>query len=168
MKDDDTTRGFSLVEVTLALGVVTFCLLALVGLLPMGLDTVKVSNDESAAINCLEQITASIRRAQRQTDADGDTVYEAAGAYRVLRWTLGGAETVLTLNNLAPGGFPSADNGGRKYVARVKIFPPRDLMTRGAAQISVAWPAHAEWNEAQSDWQRAQGRVYCWLVFLPR
>jgi type II secretory pathway pseudopilin PulG len=167
--------GFSLVEVTLALGVVTFCLIALVGLLPVGLDTVKVSNDEAAVINCMEQIAVSIRRAQPKTDEDGKvTHYEASGAYRDLKWPL--SEEVVengisfTLDKLSPGGFPSidkdADVDGRQYVARVTIYPPANLMSTGAAKISVAWPAHATWNPESENWQRAQGKVDCWLVFL--
>ena len=32
------TAGFSMVEVTLAIGILGFCLLAVIGLLPLGLD----------------------------------------------------------------------------------------------------------------------------------
>ena len=169
--------GFSLVEVTLALGVVTFCLIALVGLLPVGLDTVKVSNDEAAAINCMEQIAASIRRAQPKIDEEGKvTHYEASGAYCDLQWPWPLSEEVaengisFTLDKLSPGGFPSIDKdsdaNGRQYVARVTIYPPANSMSTGAAKISVAWPAHATWNQESEKWQRAQGKVDCWLVFL--
>lgn len=38
-----STAGFTLVEITLAIGIVGFCLLALLGLLPVGLNTVRDS-----------------------------------------------------------------------------------------------------------------------------
>jgi len=53
--------GFTLVEVTIALGIISFGLIAILGLLPRGLSLVKESADESAAINILGKITAELQ-----------------------------------------------------------------------------------------------------------
>lgn len=57
-------RGFSLVEVTLALGIVSFALIAIFGLVPSGLSTFRTSIDRTVA----SQIAQNIVNQARQTD----------------------------------------------------------------------------------------------------
>jgi uncharacterized protein (TIGR02598 family) len=57
-------HGFSLIEVTIAMGVVSFALIALFGLLPTGLTTFRSSIDRSVA----SQIAQNIISQARQTD----------------------------------------------------------------------------------------------------
>lgn len=159
--------GFSLVEVALALGLVSFCLLALVGLLPMGLGTIKTSTNEAAAINCLEQIAGSIRGSTVQASGTDDHHYQASGAYKNLAWSLGGTEFSATLSNLSASGFPDSDTSEQRFTAHIQIKPPADAFSTGTASISVAWPVQATWNSTKSDWQNAQGAVHTWLVFSP-
>lgn len=58
--------GFSLVEVSLALGIVAFGVIAVFGLLPAGLDTFRLSNDTAVSSQILQKI---ISEAQ-ETDFD--------------------------------------------------------------------------------------------------
>lgn len=53
--------GFSLVEVVLALGVVGFSLLAIIGLLPIGLQSGRASVQETRANHLAEQIFSTLR-----------------------------------------------------------------------------------------------------------
>lgn len=53
--------GFSLVEVTLALGVAAFCLIALFGLLPLGIQTHQSSISQTAAASVLSSVFADLR-----------------------------------------------------------------------------------------------------------
>jgi type II secretory pathway pseudopilin PulG len=53
--------GFSLVEVTLALGVAAFCLIALLGLLPTGVKTQQNSIQQTTANQILSQIGSFLR-----------------------------------------------------------------------------------------------------------
>ena len=53
--------GFSLVEVTLALGVAAFCLLVLLGLLPVGVKTQQSSIQQTTANQILSQICSFLR-----------------------------------------------------------------------------------------------------------
>ena len=57
--------GFSLVEVTLALGVAAFCLLALFGLLPLGLQANQNSISQTAAASVLSSVIADLRATPR-------------------------------------------------------------------------------------------------------
>lgn len=54
-------EGFSLVEVTLALGIAAFCLLALFGLLPLGLQANQNSISQTAAASVLSSVIADLR-----------------------------------------------------------------------------------------------------------
>jgi uncharacterized protein (TIGR02598 family) len=53
--------GFSLVEVTLALGVAVFCLIPLFGLLSLGIQTNQSSNSQTAAASLLSSVVADLR-----------------------------------------------------------------------------------------------------------
>ncbi len=53
--------GFSLVEVTLALALAAFGLVAVVGLIPTGLQQVKQSSAESVAVNILSKLVSDVR-----------------------------------------------------------------------------------------------------------
>ena len=58
---DRESGGFSLVEVTLALGVAAFCLLTLFGLLPLGFQTNQNSISQTTAASLLSSIVADLR-----------------------------------------------------------------------------------------------------------
>jgi uncharacterized protein (TIGR02598 family) len=55
------SRGFSLIEVVLALGVASFALIAVVALLPVGIQSTKDSLEESGAVNVISQVVADRR-----------------------------------------------------------------------------------------------------------
>lgn len=67
-------RAFSLVEVTIALGILAFGLVAMLGMLPTGLRLVKESADEATAANIAEAIQADIKSIS--ADATETTRYE--------------------------------------------------------------------------------------------
>jgi len=56
-----TTGAFSLVEVTLSLGVISFCLLALFGLLPIGMRSNQQAVEQTAANGILSSVVADLR-----------------------------------------------------------------------------------------------------------
>jgi uncharacterized protein (TIGR02598 family) len=53
--------AFSLVEVVLALGVAGFCLIAIVGLMPVGVQTNRHATSQTAAANIMAAIVADLR-----------------------------------------------------------------------------------------------------------
>lgn len=55
------SAGFSLVEVTLALGVAAFCLITIFGLLPLGIQTSQSSISQTAAASLLSSVVADLR-----------------------------------------------------------------------------------------------------------
>lgn len=61
-------RGFSLIEVTMALGIVAFGVLAIFSLLPTGLTLARESSDETVAVNVLSALTADIANSSGRTN----------------------------------------------------------------------------------------------------
>jgi len=53
--------AFSLVEVVLALGVAAFCLIAIVGLMPAGVQTNRNATSQTAATNIMAAVVADLR-----------------------------------------------------------------------------------------------------------
>jgi type II secretory pathway pseudopilin PulG len=53
--------AFSLVEVTLALGIAAFCLIAVFGLMPVGVQTNRNATSQTAATNIIAAVLADLR-----------------------------------------------------------------------------------------------------------
>jgi len=58
------SRGFTLIEVALAVGVAGFCLVTISGLLPIGLSSNQTSLDQTMACNIASAIVSDLRCAQ--------------------------------------------------------------------------------------------------------
>src|ERR1043166_2732871 len=58
-------HAFSLVELTLALGVAAFCLLAVFGLVPIGVQTNRNATSQTAAANIMASLIADLRATPR-------------------------------------------------------------------------------------------------------
>ena len=56
-----STAAFSLVEVTLAIGVAAFCLIAVFGLVPVGVQTNRNATSQTAATNIAAAVAADLR-----------------------------------------------------------------------------------------------------------
>jgi uncharacterized protein (TIGR02598 family) len=153
-------QAFSLVEVALAIGIASFCLLAVVGLLPTALASVRVSRQEAGAARCMEQIAQAIRSATQT----GAVHYAAGSPYTNLTWS-GASDAAATFDNLNLAGLPTTNGMDQHLVARVEIRPATAGSPTREALVSVAWPNKATWNESRSDWVNAQGAVSTWVVF---
>ncbi|HSI83823.1 MAG: hypothetical protein ACAI35_10560 [Candidatus Methylacidiphilales bacterium] len=152
-------RAFSLVEVAIAIGVVVFCIFALVALLPVGLDTMKSTREESGAAVCLEQISTAFRHAR----VNGTSQYQARSPYSGLSWT-----SPNTMTNISLGGLPSAHPMDQRLCAYVEVKAMPSATSPGVVFVSVAWPNRAQWNSAETNWTNASGSVSTWLYFIPR
>jgi type II secretory pathway pseudopilin PulG len=59
--------AFSLVEVTLALGIAAFCLIAVFGIMPVGVQTNRNATSQTAATNIIAAVVADIRATPKST-----------------------------------------------------------------------------------------------------
>jgi uncharacterized protein (TIGR02598 family) len=118
------SQGFSLVEVTIALGVVSFALVALFGLLPTGLTTFRSSIDRSVA----SQIAQGIINEARQTDFTNlGSLATASGSPKL--FTEDGQETTDAAKSIyvaaitvEPGvAIPSATSFANSSMAKIRV-----------------------------------------------
>jgi len=112
------TGAFSLVEVTLALGVAAFCLIAVFGLVPVGLQTNRNATSQTAATNIIAAVVADLRATPNTNNTSSQfgifganpspMYFDGAGQFA----TTLGASSRYQLNitwNSAPSGLRYAD-----------------------------------------------------------
>ena len=56
-----SVAAFSLVELTLALGIAAFCLIAVIGIIPVGMQTNRNATSQTAATNIMAGVVADLR-----------------------------------------------------------------------------------------------------------
>src|SRR5947199_6819877 len=139
------TAGFSLVEVTLAVGVAAICLIMLLGLLPAGVKTQQTSIQQTTANQIISQIfsflRADVRLPQGQLNkvcGDGDTCdWGSLHGH----WRNGALPDTLYFTNdakqVALGGTPPASAVFRATLTY--RTPPSE--TTALATVRVSWPA---------------------------
>ena len=155
--------GFSLVEVVLAIGIVAFCLIAVFGLLPTGLKSVKEANNEAGAANVMNLIADGLRNA---VTTNGGTNFSFSYGGQTVTYAVGGSRATVTWNNLALEG--SINSPIPRFSACLSLTPPVNLVTPGSALITVAWPPTATWVPASTNWTGAAGSITTGILFIPR
>ena len=134
-----TPGAFSLVELTLALGIAAFCLIAIVGLMPVGVQTVRNAASQTAATNILSSVVSDIRASPKGSDP---TVQYKIRTGKGTRTTVcfdgqGGFSPPYALETACPANY--------RYRLYVRIYPisaqPAYLATY--AYLKVTWPAAA-------------------------
>lgn len=125
--------GFSLVEVVLALGVATISLVAICGLLPVGLQTSHNAIEESASADISSAISADLRSTPATSSNSVQYNISIPGA-------TGGGGTTLYFDS---EGRVSAAAATSRY--RVTITFPANVGSRAATlvNIRVTWPGVA-------------------------
>ena len=70
MRKLSAAAAFSLVEVTLALGIAAFCLIAVFGLMPVGVQTNRNATSQTAATNIMAAVIADLRATPKARTTD--------------------------------------------------------------------------------------------------
>ena len=163
--------GFSLVEVVIAIGILSFALLAIVGLLPTGLKSVRNANEQAGAANVLESIAEAIRSASiTNTNSFDSAAFTWSYGGSVYSNTIGSGITKnMTIANLTLEGTVT-NSLNKRLVAYVSVTPPSTITTPGNALISVAWTASPNpvWKPETSSWSNVEGSLTTGIQFLPR
>jgi uncharacterized protein (TIGR02598 family) len=161
-------RAFSLVEVVLALGVVAFAVVAILGMLPVGLDTSHAAQDNTRAPQIAQSIFAMLAGQSVLRDPNtGDPVVDSK-KNRQLNASVSVPQVAnSTIDLTANKSYQLyADNDGQvsdsqtsaTYAVQVKIDNSPIGFTAGSAAqvtVSVAWPVNAKAaNQVQRDFVR--------------
>lgn len=155
-------KGFSLVEVALSLGVITFCMVALIGLMPVASGTLREADLRSGASDILRRIAAGIRNAA--PNAQGRFQMIGLGNLGKITWGADGQSIAPTNGTLTRHGSP-APSSASSYAYRLEITPPdsADPASLGHAVIRIAWPETADWGGGK--WLNAQGNEESLILF---
>ena len=121
---DSGTSAFSLVEVTLALGIAAFCLIAVFGLMPVGVQTNRNATSQTAGTNIIAAVVADLRATT--------TANSTSSQFGI---TFG---TDATLYFDSAGQFSTSLGTNSRY--RFKITWNGSLGLR-YADLKVTWPA---------------------------
>ena len=148
--------GFSMVELVVALGVAAFCLLALLGLLPIGVKTQRASANQTKANAIMSQAVQFLRADVRLPAGQAK---KAQGNWANLNghWQSQAVPDTLFFANdgnqigYAQGSAPPAPAGAVFRATFTYLFPP--TATTSIAKITVSWPA------AQGDLTQVEGSI---------
>jgi uncharacterized protein (TIGR02598 family) len=141
--------AFSLVEVTLALGIAAFCLIAVFGLMPVGVQTNRNATSQTAATNIIASVIADLR-ATPQTTPPGSSTTSPLYQIPIPQNPVNSTTTVAAIFFAQDGTFSTTIQPQSRY--RVIItFPPNttlpsdDPWTHSPtyADVKVTWPAAA-------------------------
>ena len=141
MKRSLARSGFSLVEVTLALGVAAFCLIAVFGLIPVGLRTQQAGIGQTTANAIISQILADLRADVRLPPGQASKEQDSGFGLHAHWAQVAQPDTLYFTNDGKSEG--SAISTASVYRATITyIFPPTD--TTSLADIKVTWPAQVD------------------------
>jgi uncharacterized protein (TIGR02598 family) len=121
--------AFSLVEVTVALGVAGFCLIAVFGLLPVGVQTNQRATSQTAAASIIANVVADLRATPNPPRINTSVQYQIAFG------------TTKTLYFDGAGQFATSLGPNSRYQLNV-TFPWTSGNTYGA-DLKLTWPAAA-------------------------
>ena len=133
-------HAFSLVELTLALGVAAFCLIAVFGLIPVGVQTNLNSTSQTAATNIMAGIVADLRGTSK-TSTNSPLYCIALSTSKTLYFDNAG----LCASNVAGSSDCNCSPGATSLKTRYRAtitFPLSGNLTY--ADVKVTWPAGAD------------------------
>jgi hypothetical protein len=142
--------AFSLVEVTLAIGITGFCLLAVLGLLPSGTrvsrDATQSTKANLVAAQVMNFLRSDVRLPPGQANkVCGDGTQTCAWANLHGHWlSVATPDTLYFTNEVKQIGSavnsPGSAPAGAAFVANMKYIAP-PTVTTSVCRITVAWPA---------------------------
>ena len=145
------SSGFSLIEVTIALSVAGFCLLAILGLLQTGVTTQRATTEQTAATGIATMVFADL------VSAAGTNL---SPRFQINLTNSSSPQTVFISEN----GTTNSSAGGARYRASLDVRPPASgAKAATGVRILITWPAVADPLPAQ--WpSKYSGAVDTWTA----
>jgi uncharacterized protein (TIGR02598 family) len=131
-------RGFSLVEVVLSLGIVTFCSMTLIALIPVGLTANKLSREQIIALNLCRSIESDLKA----TSSTGTT----DPIYGIAMPVAGATGTATLYDTYASGtgvSFSKTYNSTSEYRFTITLTGPPTTSPNDPVNVQIqgTWPA---------------------------
>ena len=146
MKTQKRRASFSLVEVTLALGVAAISMLVIFSLLPIGLQTNQRSIEQTASADILSALAADLRATPVTTPRGNPATSTQLGISIPAAGTTG--TTTLFFNGA--GQFASSQQSDSRYRATITFVSNNGgPKTATFADLQITWPAGATITNAQ-------------------
>ena len=139
------TAAFSMIEITLAMGVAAFCLIAVLGLLPVALKTQQASVQQTTATEILSDASSDLRASVRYPPGQASKLNSQQQALKGHWANVGTPDTLYYTNEGAQTGGLSPGSPPPDAVFRLTLtylLPPTD--TTSLANIRVSWPAQVD------------------------
>ena len=148
------TQGFTLVEVTLAIGVVGFALIAVFGLLPVGIQSSQTAIEQTTVNGILSSVVTDLRSTPRESGV--------SERYKITipnDPTSGQVEQVLFFDGDGQWGTSVGLNS--RYRMGVTFLPADHANGATRVALKMTWPAGAEP-------ENATGSVRSFTAFIRR
>jgi len=146
VKTQKRRASFSLVEVTLALGVAAISMLVIFSLLPIGLQTNQRSIEQTASADILSALAADLRATPVTTPRGNPATSTQLGISIPAAGTTG--TTTLFFNGA--GRFASSQQSDSRYRATITFVSNNGgPKTATFADLQITWPAGATITNAQ-------------------
>jgi len=136
------TAAFSLVEVTLALGVAAFCMIAVFGLLPVGVQTNQRATSQTAATSIMANVIADLRATPNPPSVNTSLQYQIRfGTSKTSYFDSSGRCSTDSAGSIKPDGSSWSPPIQTRYQLNL-TFAWTSGLTYGA-DLKVTWPAAA-------------------------
>ena len=122
------TSAFSLIELTLAIGIAAVCLLAVFGLVPVAVLTTRNATSQTAATNIMAAVIADLRATSKSINTS-----------KQFAITFGASKTLYFDDT---GQFSTSLGTNSRYQVGIRWFPSGSIPLR-YADVTVTWPAAA-------------------------
>lgn len=137
-------RAFSLIEVALALGIAAIALVAIIGLIPIGLNSNQASSEQTAAAGLAAGIVADLQA----TPVEIPPEVKNSLRYQVPLPISGNTSHSLFLreDGALAGGIDTDASQDARYRATLFITAPTDAKQKSATlvRVLITWPAMAD------------------------
>lgn len=140
-----SSAAFTLVEVALALGVASFCLVTVMALVPLGVDTGQMASDQTTASSILTHVLADLR-ATPMTSPPGATATSTEYSVTIPAQTTGATTTpvVRYFGNSAQRFSLSPVAQTSRYRLTINFLPPASDRTATGVTLLVSWPPQVD------------------------
>lgn len=135
-------RGFTLVEVALALGITSFCLVALVGLFSLGINAERESTERLDASHIAQSLIAARRASSNAASTENFPLPKFS--------SVNPGDSVSNSVLLDENGNLTASGKAARYKLTYRITaPPSGEIRPYTLYLNISWPANAPAGQQQ-------------------